>query len=161
VVSVKLEVEPERFDADPEGLHLAQDVNRHLPPEVRLRRARRAARAKLSRSRRSQPRTARGAPDNAWRCRPGRGRREPARAPSGAGGGRAQVRVLSAQRVNRSFSARTDCRSRTYVYFLPAAALGLRLDGAPPPPPAARPPPARRLPRHKLRPASASASKRR
>jgi len=51
--------------------------------------------------------------------------------------------VLSAQRVNRSFSARTDCRSRTYVYFLPAAALGLRLDGAPP---AARPPPARRLP---------------
>ncbi len=51
--------------------------------------------------------------------------------------------MLSAQRVNRSFSARTDCRSRTYVYFLPAAALGLRLDGAPP---AARPPPARRPP---------------
>jgi len=42
VVSVKLEVEPERFDADPEGLHLAQDVNRHLPPEARPRRTRRS-----------------------------------------------------------------------------------------------------------------------
>lgn len=42
-----------------------------------------------------------------------------------------QVRVLSVQRVNRSFNARTSCRGRTYHYFLPASVLGLHLDGAP------------------------------
>ena len=42
----------------------------------------------------------------------------------------AQVRVLSVQRVNRSFNARNSCMGRTYHYYLPASILRLRLDGA-------------------------------
>ncbi len=42
----------------------------------------------------------------------------------------AQVRVLAAQRVQQKFNARQCCRSRAYSYFLPASALGLRMDGA-------------------------------
>eukprot|EP00884_Botryococcus_braunii_P014325 jgi/Botrbrau1/22894/Bobra.0065s0047.1 len=40
-----------------------------------------------------------------------------------------EVRVLSVQRANRSWNARTMCDGRTYHYYLPAMALGLRLDG--------------------------------
>ena len=44
----------------------------------------------------------------------------------------AQVRVLSVQRVNRSFNARNSCLGRTYHYYLPATILRLRMDGAHP-----------------------------
>lgn len=44
-------------------------------------------------------------------------------------GVRVQVRVFSVQRANRSWNARTMCDGRTYHYYLPAAALKLRLDG--------------------------------
>ena len=34
VVGLKMEVEPEAFEADPEGQQLAAAINAHLPPEV-------------------------------------------------------------------------------------------------------------------------------
>lgn len=37
--------------------------------------------------------------------------------------------MFSVQRVSKSWNARTQCIRRTYRYFLPAAALGLALDG--------------------------------
>lgn len=40
-----------------------------------------------------------------------------------------QVRVFSIQRVSKSWNARSECIRRTYSYYLPAAALGLALDG--------------------------------
>ncbi len=40
-----------------------------------------------------------------------------------------QVQVLSVQRVNSGFNARSYCNTRTYHYFLPASILGLALDG--------------------------------
>lgn len=40
-----------------------------------------------------------------------------------------QVRVFSIQRVNKSWNARSECIRRTYSYYLPAAVLGLALDG--------------------------------
>ncbi|KAK9846471.1 hypothetical protein WJX81_004698 [Elliptochloris bilobata] len=73
VVACKLEIDVEDFQQDSEGLRLAQSINAHLPPEVR---------------------------------------------------------VLSVQRVNRSFNARNSCNSRTYHYYLPASIMGLRLDGS-------------------------------
>lgn len=41
----------------------------------------------------------------------------------------AAVRVLAVQRVQQKFNARLCCAARGYHYFLPAAALGLRMDG--------------------------------
>jgi tRNA U38,U39,U40 pseudouridine synthase TruA len=49
--------------------------------------------------------------------------------PNGLAGG-LQVRVLSVQRANRSWNARSMCDGRSYHYYLPVAALGLRMDGA-------------------------------
>lgn len=40
-----------------------------------------------------------------------------------------EVRVFSIQRVNKSWNARSECIRRTYSYYLPAAVLGLALDG--------------------------------
>ena len=40
-----------------------------------------------------------------------------------------QVRVLAVQRAQQRFDARQAAESRVYSYFLPASALGLRLDG--------------------------------
>ena len=39
------------------------------------------------------------------------------------------VRALAVQRVNKGFNARERCGTRTYHYFLPAAALDLAGDG--------------------------------
>ena len=39
------------------------------------------------------------------------------------------VRVLAVQRVQQKFDARQCCASRGYRYFLPASALGMRMDG--------------------------------
>ncbi|KAL4422713.1 hypothetical protein ABPG75_008910 [Micractinium tetrahymenae] len=36
VVGLKMEVQPESFDSDPEGSELAAAINAHLPPEVRV-----------------------------------------------------------------------------------------------------------------------------
>jgi tRNA pseudouridine(38-40) synthase len=41
------------------------------------------------------------------------------------------VRSLAVQRVNKGFNARERCGTRTYHYFLPAAALDLSGDGEP------------------------------
>ena len=41
------------------------------------------------------------------------------------------VRALAVQRVNKGFNARERCGTRTYHYFLPAAALDLSGDGTP------------------------------
>ena len=41
------------------------------------------------------------------------------------------VRALAVQRVNKGFNARERCGTRTYHYFLPAAALDLAGDGEP------------------------------
>ena len=38
--------------------------------------------------------------------------------------------MFSVQRTHNAFNARQHCRSRAYHYYLPAAALGLALDGA-------------------------------
>lgn len=40
------------------------------------------------------------------------------------------VRVLAAQRVNRSFDAKMYCGERTYHYWLPASAIGMQNDGS-------------------------------
>lgn len=42
----------------------------------------------------------------------------------------AEVQVLSVQRVNSGFNARSYCNTRTYHYYLPASILGLALDGS-------------------------------
>ena len=34
VVALKMEIDVERFERDPEGLHLASRINAHLPPEA-------------------------------------------------------------------------------------------------------------------------------
>lgn len=39
------------------------------------------------------------------------------------------VRVFNLQRVNKKFNARHKCLKRTYEYLLPAALLGLKMDG--------------------------------
>ncbi|KAL0039788.1 hypothetical protein WJX77_008016 [Trebouxia sp. C0004] len=43
----------------------------------------------------------------------------------------AEVQVLSVQRVNSGFNARSYCNTRTYHYYLPASILGLAVDGSP------------------------------
>ncbi len=135
VVSVKLEVEPERFDADPEGLHLAQDVNRHLPPEARPRR-----------TRRSQPCTA-----YAGRCQAPQVRAGAARARTRAERRRRRARAgARAERAARQpLLQRAHRLPQPHLRLLPARrgagpAPGRR---APRRPPAARPPPARCKPR--------------
>jgi tRNA pseudouridine38-40 synthase len=72
VVAMKLECDPDGFDADPDGAAIAAAVNAHLPP---------------------------------------------------------QIRVFSVQRVNNAWNAREECTRRSYIYHLPASALGLAMDG--------------------------------
>ena len=144
VVALKMEVEPDAFEADPEGQSLAAAINSHLPPEVRR---------------------ARGCGVHmSVTCAPSACHTGPMPPPLPL-----QVRVFSIQRVSKGWNARSECirrrhvlerwlaacvarsvaangaaaayaqlpmqtlclfrPSRSYNYYVPASVLGLALDG--------------------------------
>jgi tRNA pseudouridine38-40 synthase len=100
VVGLRALVDESEFDADPEGVGLAERINAALPPKFSGGAGGVEAEAGTAAAAGTDP-----APH------------PPA------------IRVLSAQRVTKRFDCRRWAIGRAYEYYLPASALGIRLDG--------------------------------